>query len=117
MTRNELIQAFDDNVDDELRDATFAASLLLKSSDSFDFKVGGAVEAQKDFNIYRMREKKLLESNKDLPLGLSSTVKSLKKCGKSILTGGYARAPDGLIYFWTNSSNNVVGCIVMKNDS
>jgi len=51
MTRNELIQAFDDNVDDELRDATFAASLLLKSSDSFDFKVGGA-SRHKKISIY-----------------------------------------------------------------
>lgn len=117
MTKNELIQAFDDNVDGELRDATSEASLLLKSSSSFDFKLGGEVEAQKHFNIYKMRERKILESNNDIPLGLSATVKSLEKYGETILTGGYARASGNLIYFWTDSSNKVVGCIVMKNDT
>jgi hypothetical protein len=46
--------------------------------------------------------------------GLKETVESFSNT-QGMLRGGYAQAESALIYFWTNETGNLVGCVLQFN--
>ncbi len=111
MTKNDLLTLFTNcPPDSPLFKVAHEAANLLQTSAAPRIVLGDPQLRDELLRTYCFRLKRATNRHEQIP-GLKETVESFTSCTGQ-LRGGYAEFSNHLIYFWTDDSANLAGCVL-----